>query len=170
LGKNPKAKKPMNQKDSGPSPGVESPPSERVAQAPNPRTPSGETAAVVREAFGGNDSVATGGARVVHRDGVAYVDGCEVPIWRLEMARRAGSGRPALIAAFPGLTSADLDMVFAYARAHRAELNQLIRSQAAAAEPARDEGPDDAATFETDLGTLLDTNAEVFRRLAQQST
>jgi hypothetical protein len=83
------------------------------------------------------------------------------------MARRAGSGRAALAAAFPGLTSPGIDRAFAYARRHRAKLDKLIRVQEGAAVPATDEGPDDAAAFEADLDTLLDENAEVFRRLAQ---
>jgi len=82
------------------------------------------------------------------------------------MARRAGSGRAALTQAFPGLTSQGLDLAFAYARRHRAKLDKLIRLQGAAV-PAGDEGPDDATAFEADLNTLLDKNAELFRRLAQ---
>src|SRR4051812_43143467 len=35
--------------------------------------------------------------RIVLRDGVAHVDGCNAPVWRLEMARRAGSSPAALI-------------------------------------------------------------------------
>jgi hypothetical protein len=83
------------------------------------------------------------------------------------MSRRAGSGRDALMAAFPGLTSAGVDLAFAYARTHRAELDKLIPCQAAAAVLAGDEAPGDDAGFETDLGALFDANADVFRRLAQ---
>ena len=36
--------------------------------------------------------------RLVLRDGVAYVEGCNLPIWRLEMGRRAGSRPEAQIA------------------------------------------------------------------------
>jgi len=167
LDKNPKVKKPASEKGFAPSPGVKSPPSELEAQAPKPPIPEAETARVVPEAAAGNDKIGTDTARLVHRDGVAYVEGCEIPVWRLEMARRAGSGRAALTAAFPGLTSLGLDLAFAYARRHRAKLDRLIRLQGAAAVPAGDEGPDDAAAFEADLNTLLDKNAEVLRRLAQ---
>jgi hypothetical protein len=52
----------------------------------------------------------------VHRDAVAYVAGCDIPVWRLEMARRAGSGQAALVAAFPDLTPAGVDVAFAYGR------------------------------------------------------
>jgi uncharacterized protein (DUF433 family) len=108
----------------------------------------------------------TDGPRLVHRKGVAYLEGCDVPVWRLEMARRAGSGPAALTAAFPGLTSLGLDLAFAHARRHREKFDALIRQRGAAAVPAGDEGADDAAAFEADLEALLDKNAEVFRRLA----
>jgi len=83
------------------------------------------------------------------------------------MARRAGADRAALTAAFPALTSEDLDLAFAYARRNRAEIDKLIRLHGSAVVPAKDEGPDDAAAFEADLNALLDKNTEVFRRLAQ---
>ena len=38
--------------------------------------------------------------RIVSRAGVAYLDEYDIPIWRLEMARLAGSG-PAMIAPSP---------------------------------------------------------------------
>ena len=165
--KNPEVKKSVSEKGSAPSPGVKSPPSELEAQAAKPGIPKAETASVVREAAAGNAKIGTDSARLVHRNGVAYVEGCEVPVWRLEMARRAGPGRAALSAAFPGLTSQGLDLAFAYARRHRATLDKLIRLQGAGAVPARDEGPDDPAAFEADVDALLEKNAEVFRRLAQ---
>ena len=39
--------------------------------------------------------------RVVHRDGMAYVEGCDIPVWRLEMARRTGSPPAALLRSLP---------------------------------------------------------------------
>jgi uncharacterized protein (DUF433 family) len=166
LGKNPKGKKPVSKKELGRPPGATPAPSGLEARAPKPRVPEAKTSEAVREAADGNDQAGTDSPRVLDRDGVVYVEGCDVPIWRLEMARRAGCGRAALTAAFPGLTSEGLDLAFAYARRHRAKLDKLIRRQGTAV-PARDEGPADAAAFEADLDDLLDHNAEVFRRLAQ---
>ncbi len=166
MGKNHKIKKPGSGKGFAPSPGAKSPPAELEVPVPRPPLPKAENMGVAREAADGNDKIRTDSARLVHRDGVAFVEGCEVPVWRLEIARRAGSGRAALTKAFPGLTSLGLELAFAYARRHRAKIDQLIRLQGAAVS-AEDEGPDDAAAFEADLNTLLDKNAGVFRRLAQ---
>jgi hypothetical protein len=108
------------------------------------------------------------GPRLVHRDGVAYVEGCDSPIWRLEMARRAGSGPAALIAVSPGLTPQGLDLAFAYAQEHSAEFDPLIQYHSGADVPPEDEGDEeDEAAFEADLEALLTEHAEVFRRLAQ---
>jgi hypothetical protein len=104
---------------------------------------------------------------VVYRDGVAYLEGCDTPIWRLEMARRAGSEPEALLAASPGLTARGLDIAFAYARRHRAQFNSLIQQHSGALVPLDDEDEEDAALFEAELDALLKTDAEVFRRLAQ---
>jgi hypothetical protein len=105
--------------------------------------------------------------QVVLLDGVAYVEGCDVPIWRLEMARRAGSGRDALIGAFPDLTRQGLDLAFAYARRHRAEVDALIQQYGPRDVPAEVEEDEDSATFEAELAALFTEKAEVFRRLAQ---
>ena len=102
---------------------------------------------------------------VLQRDGVAYLEGCDVPIWRLEMARRAGSGPQALIAAATGLTPLGLDVALAYARRHRAEFDPLIRRHSGADVAAEDD--EESAAFEAELEALLETDAEVFRRLAQ---
>ena len=57
-------------------------PMESCAPGASPRNESAE---------GGGVEGQSGGARLVFRDGVAYVEGCDVPVWRLEMGRRAGS-------------------------------------------------------------------------------
>src|SRR5580704_4182652 len=99
-------------------------------------------------------------ARLVHRDGVAYVEGCDVPVWRLEMARRAGSGPAALIAVSSGLTSQGLDLAFAYAQQHSAEFDPLIQYHSGADVPPEDEGDEeDEAAFEADLESLLERDA-----------
>jgi hypothetical protein len=163
--KNPKEKKPAKKKGSALSQGGKAAASE--VRAPKVRVSNEETARILRETTAGNDKIKSDAPRLIHRDGVAYLEGCDAPVWRLEMARRAGSDTAALTAAFPGLTSVGLDLAFAYARRHRAKLDRLIRRQGPAAMLASDEGADDAVTFEADLDTLLNKNAEVFRRLAQ---
>ncbi len=167
MDKNTKVKKPASTEGFTPSPGIKSAPAEVESQAANLPNPTGETGRSVPGTAAGDDKIGIARARLVDREGVAYVQGCEVPVWRLEMARRAGSGPAALTAAFPGLTSLGLDVAFAYARRHRAKVDELIRLHGAAAVPTGDEGPGDAAAFEADLDTLLDKNAEVFRRLSQ---
>jgi hypothetical protein len=107
-------------------------------------------------------------ARLVHRDGVAYVEGCDVPVWRLEMGRRAGSGPDAQIGAFPSLTPQGLELAYAYAKEHSAEFDPLIQYHSGASVPPEDEGDDeDEATFEAELDAMFAEHAEVFRRLAQ---
>jgi hypothetical protein len=108
------------------------------------------------------------GPRLVHRDGVAYLEGCDVPVWRLEMGRRAGSGPDAQIKAFPSLTRQGLDLAYAYAQEHRAEFDPLIQYHSGASVPPEDEGDEeDEATFEAELDVMFTEYAEVFRRLAQ---
>ena len=165
MDKNPKVKKPASDKRLAPSAGAKTPPSEVEARGAKTAVTKAESAEAVREGSAGNDEV--GGSRLVDRDGVAYVEGCDTPVWRLEMARRSGSAPEALIAAFPGLTSSGIDLAFAYAQRHRAKLDEMIRNQGGSAMPASEEERDDAAEFETELETLFDKNAEVFRRLAQ---
>jgi hypothetical protein len=108
------------------------------------------------------------GPRLVFRDGEAYVEGCNVPIWRLEMARRAGSRPAGQIAVSPGLTPEGLQLAFAYAQEHRAEFDPLIRYHSGADVPPEDEGDDeDDATFEAELDAMFTEYAQVFRRLAE---
>jgi uncharacterized protein (DUF433 family) len=104
--------------------------------------------------------------RLVHRDGVAYVEGCEIPVWRLEMARRAGCGPAALIKAFPVLTPEGLDLAFAYAREHPEEIDAPIRELGLDDVPPEEE-EDDEEEIQADLDEIFETYGEVFRRLAQ---
>ena len=102
----------------------------------------------------------------IHRDGVAFVEGCDVPAWRLEMSRRAGSAPAALIKVFPALTPEGLELAFAYARQHREEIDAFIEELGPGDVPSEEE-EDDEAEFQADLDELFERDAEVFRRLAQ---
>ncbi len=119
-------------------------------------------------AEGGRAEGQSGGPRLVFRDGVAYVEGCDVPVWRLEMGRRAGSSDRATLGAFPSLTPEGLNLAYAYAREHSAEFDPLIQHHSGADVPPEDEGDEeDDAAFETELEALLERDAELLRRLAQ---
>lgn len=107
------------------------------------------------------------GPRLVERDGVAYVEGCDVPVWRLEMSRRAGSTPAELLKVFPDLTPQGLDLAFAYARQHAAEIDTLIREQGPLDVPPEDEGEDDEEEIRADMDEIFEEYGEVFRRLAQ---
>jgi uncharacterized protein (DUF433 family) len=113
-----------------------------------------------------SDGLETGGTQLIHRDGVAYVEGCDVPVWQLEMAHRAGSPSDALLAVFPGLTPEGLDSAFAYAQQHPEEVDTLIRELGPTDVPAEDE-EEDEDEFQADLDELFERDAELFRRLAQ---
>ncbi len=106
--------------------------------------------------------------RVVFRDGEAYLEECDLPIWRLEMARRAGCSPASQFKLFPTLTPEGLDLAFAYAEEHRAEFDPLIRYHSGADLPREDEGDDeDDATFQAELDAMFTEYAQVFRRLAE---
>ena len=104
--------------------------------------------------------------RVVHRDGMAYVEGCSIPVWQLERAHRAGSSPAALLGAFPMLTPEGLDLAFAYAQQHSDEVDALIR-ELGPTEVAPEDEEDDEDEFQADLDELFERDAELFRRLAQ---
>ena len=119
-------------------------------------------------AVSGSSEGQTDGPRLIYRDGVAYVEGCDVPVWRLEMGRRAGSSPTATIGAFPSLTPQGLELAFAYAREHRAEFDPLIQYHSGADVPLEEQEDDeDEATFEAELDALLERDAELLRRLAR---
>lgn len=105
------------------------------------------------------------GQLVFRPDGV-YLTGCDVPVWRLEMARRAGTTPATLINLFPGLTPRGLDRAFAYARRNRAAIDRLIEAIGLERVPPEPEQDDDA-DFERELVEMLDQNADLFRRLAR---
>jgi uncharacterized protein (DUF433 family) len=108
------------------------------------------------------------GPRLVFRDGVADLQEYDIPVWRLEMARRGGSSPEALMGAFPGLTREGLDLAFAYAQEHRAEFDPLIQYHSGADVPLEEEADDeDDATFEAELDAMFTEYAQVFRRLAE---
>ncbi len=134
---------------------------------PRAKNPAGEAAG----RSPGADIPTSNGARaetprLVHRDGVAYVEGSDVPVWQLEMSHRAGSSPQALLKVFPSLTPEGLDLAFAYAQEHPEEVDALIRELGPTDIPPEDE-PDDEAEFQADLDELFERDAELFRRLAQ---
>jgi hypothetical protein len=112
-----------------------------------------------------SNGVEDGGPRLVHRDGVAYVEGCDVAVWRLEMNRRAGSPAAAQLKVAPGLTPAGLDLAFAYADQHPEEMDAPIRELGLDDVPLEEE-EDDEEEFQADLEELFERDAELFRRLA----
>lgn len=56
-----------------------------------------------------------------------------IPVWLLEAGRREGLTDAALLAAYPTLRAEDLVNARAYARAHRAEVEEQIQANAAEA-------------------------------------
>jgi len=104
---------------------------------------------------------------LVKRRGVIYQRECNIPVWRLEMARRAGASPAALIEAFAGRTPQGLKSAFAYAQRNREEIDKLIRLRGPAAVPTGGDGANQPAEFEAELDTLLVADAELFRRLAR---
>ncbi len=100
--------------------------------------------------------------RVVHCDGIAYVEGCDIPVWRLEMARRTGSPPAALLKVTRGLTPEGLDSAFAYAEQHREEMDGPIRELGLDDVPPEEEEDDDEE-FQADLDELFERDAELFR-------
>jgi len=78
------------------------------------------------EAYPGIDSspdVCGGDARIVRT---------RIPVWVLVQARRLGSLEAELLRAYPQLTAEDLAHAWAYARAHRDEIERQIRDNEAA--------------------------------------
>jgi uncharacterized protein (DUF433 family) len=55
-----------------------------------------------------------------------------IPVWLLEQARRLGASEADLLADYPSLRAQDLVNAWAYARAHRDEIDRLIEEHEAA--------------------------------------
>ena len=55
-----------------------------------------------------------------------------IPVWLLEQARRLGSSEADVLRSYPALRAEDLANAWAYVRAHRDEIDQLIREHEAA--------------------------------------
>jgi hypothetical protein len=106
-----------------------------------------------------------GAPRVIHHDGVAYVEGCDVAIWRLEMNRRAGSPSSAQLKVAPGLTPEGLELAFAYADQHPEEMDEPIRELGLDDVPLEEE-EDDEDEFRADMEEMFERDAELFRHLA----
>jgi uncharacterized protein (DUF433 family) len=100
------------------------------------------------------------------RDGDLYVAGTSIPVADLERARRAGSSEADLRAAVPGLPAGVFDAVAALLR-DRPELTDAWAERLAPTRAEPGEGDDHGDGFEAELEALLETHAELFRRLAR---
>jgi uncharacterized protein (DUF433 family) len=63
--------------------------------------------------------------------GEACFSGTRIPIWLLENARRLGTPETQLLRSYPSLTPDMLREAWAYAAAHRSEIDQAIRENEA---------------------------------------
>ncbi len=70
------------------------------------------------------------------RPGVAGGEPCivrtRIPVWVLEQSRRQGLSEADILQAYPALRAEDLANVWAYVRAHRADIDQQISANEAA--------------------------------------
>jgi uncharacterized protein (DUF433 family) len=64
--------------------------------------------------------------------GEACVARTRIPVWMLEQARRLGATEADILRTYPGLRAQDLANAWAYARAHRDEIELQIRENEAA--------------------------------------
>lgn len=75
-------------------------------------------------------------AGIERTSGVSGGEACivrtRIPVWTLENYRRLGWTEATLLENFPSLRAADLVNAWAYAEAHRDEVNQLIQANEAA--------------------------------------
>jgi uncharacterized protein (DUF433 family) len=101
------------------------------------------------------------------KKGIVYLPGCDVPIWRLIMAERAGASAAALIEAFPGLTLSGLKVARQYAARNRDNVDDLIRAQGPGKVRQGVEADDDEVGFDRELTAMLDRDAALYRRLAR---
>jgi hypothetical protein len=100
------------------------------------------------------------------KNGIMHLPECNVPVWRLIMAERAGSDPAALIEAFPGLTPKGLQAARQYAERHPRKVDDLIRRYGPKKVSPGPE-PDDQAEFDAELTATLDRDAALYRRLAR---
>jgi len=64
-------------------------------------------------------------------DGDACMVRTRIPVWLLVQARQLGTGEADLLRAYPLLRAEDLANAWAYARAHRDEIQQIQNNEAA---------------------------------------
>jgi uncharacterized protein (DUF433 family) len=64
--------------------------------------------------------------------GAACISRTRIPVWVLEDARRRGASEADLLNSYPMLRAEDLASAWAYARAHRDEIDREIRENEAA--------------------------------------
>ena len=104
--------------------------------------------------------------RIVALGGVAYIAGTSVPVRRLEKARRSGATESDLRAAFPDLPARAMEAVADYVRRFPATVKAWAEELAPTAVPPGDQD-DDGVGFDDELEDLLESDAELFRRLAR---
>lgn len=64
--------------------------------------------------------------------GAACITRTRIPVWALEEAKRQGASEAELLRSYPALRAEDLANAWAYARAHREEIDREIRENEAA--------------------------------------
>jgi uncharacterized protein (DUF433 family) len=104
--------------------------------------------------------------KIVTVGGVAYIAGTSVPVRRLEKARRAGSTEADLRAAFPDLPAKAMEAVADYVQRYPATVKAWAEELAPTVLPPGDQD-DDGVGFDDELEDLLESDAELFRRLAR---
>jgi uncharacterized protein (DUF433 family) len=98
--------------------------------------------------------------------GVAYIAGTSVPVRRLERARRSGSTEVDIRAAFPDLPPRAMEAVADYVHRFPATVKAWAEELAPTTVPPGDQD-DDGIGFDDELEGLLESDAELFRRLAR---
>ena len=104
--------------------------------------------------------------RIIALGGVAYIAGSSVPVRRLEKSRRSGATEADLRAAFPDLPARAMEAVADYVRRFPATVKAWAEELAPTAVSPGDQD-DDGVGFDDELEDLLESDAELFRRLAR---
>ncbi len=99
-------------------------------------------------------------------EGVARVVGSSVPLALLEKARQSGASEAALRDAFPGLPERVLEAVTDYINGNPTAVEKWTNELAPTTLPP-DEQDDDDVGFDAELEELLESDAELFHRLAR---